>query len=62
MVVIIEDFIPRGRNRPGYKMTPRYITIHDTANPNIGVDARSCALPERQHRSGDPGQLAFYRR
>jgi len=44
LVVIIEDFIPRGRrNRPGYKMTPRYITIHDTANPNIGADAKAHA-------------------
>lgn len=32
---ITEDFIPVGRrNRPGLAMTPKYITIHDTANPD----------------------------
>lgn len=44
MVTIIEDYIPRGRrNRPGYRLIPRYITIHDTANPNAGADARAHA-------------------
>lgn len=44
MVTIIEDFIPRGRhNRPGYRLTPLYITIHDTANPNAGADAKAHA-------------------
>ncbi|NLZ32035.1 MAG: hypothetical protein GX890_02925 [Firmicutes bacterium] len=44
MVIIIEDFIPRGRrNRPGYKLVPRYITIHDTANTNVGADAMTHA-------------------
>lgn len=42
LVIMIEDFIPRGRrNRPGYRLTPRYITIHDTANPNAGADAKA---------------------
>jgi len=41
---IIENFIPKGRrNRPGYKMDPEYITIHDTANPNPGADAKAHA-------------------
>ena len=38
---IIQDFIPAGRrNRPGMKLIgPKYITIHDTANPAKGADA-----------------------
>lgn len=33
MVNIIQDFIPVGaNNRPGYAMTPLYITVHNTAN------------------------------
>lgn len=37
---VLQDFIPAGRrNRPGAKMTPQYITIHDTANPDKGADA-----------------------
>jgi len=44
MVQIIQDLIPKGRrNRPAYKLNPSYITIHDTANPNIGADARAHA-------------------
>ncbi len=44
MVIIIEDFIPPGRrNRPGYRLVPRYITIHDTANTNAGADAKAHA-------------------
>jgi len=43
-VQIIQDFIPKGRrNRPGYKLVPRYITIHDTANTNVGADAMTHA-------------------
>ena len=43
-VQIIQDFIPKGRkNRPGYKMTPRYITIHDTVNPGAGANAKAHA-------------------
>ncbi|MBO8162357.1 MAG: N-acetylmuramoyl-L-alanine amidase [Brevibacillus sp.] len=40
-MIIIQDFIPEGRpNRPGTRITgPRYITVHDTANPNNGADA-----------------------
>lgn len=41
---IIEDFITVGRaNRPGYTMTPQYITIHDTGNANLGANARGHA-------------------
>lgn len=37
---IISDFIPKGRrNRPGHAMTPKYITVHDTANAAAGADA-----------------------
>ena len=44
MVQIIQDFIPKGRrNRPGYKLVPKYFTIHDTANPNAGADAKAHA-------------------
>lgn len=44
MVEIIQDFIPKGRrNRPGYKLTSRYITIHDTGNTNTGADAKAHA-------------------
>jgi N-acetylmuramoyl-L-alanine amidase len=43
-VQIIQDLIPKGRrNRPGYKLTPEYITIHDTANPGKGADAAAHA-------------------
>ena len=43
-VQIIQDFIPPGRrNRPGYKLTPKYITIHDTVNTQAGADARAHA-------------------
>jgi len=43
-VQIIQDFIPPGRrNRPGYKLEPRYITVHDTANTSAGADAKAHA-------------------
>jgi N-acetylmuramoyl-L-alanine amidase len=43
-VQIIQDFIPKGRrNRPGYKLNPRYVTIHDTANPGAGANAKAHA-------------------
>lgn len=41
LVNIIQDFIPKGRrNRPGYSMVPKYITIHDTGNNNAGATAK----------------------
>lgn len=37
---IIKDFISKGRrNRPGYSMTPKFVTIHNTGNKNKGADA-----------------------
>ncbi|WP_461369467.1 peptidoglycan recognition protein family protein [Candidatus Darwinibacter acetoxidans] len=44
MVQIIQDLIPKGRrNRPGHKLDPKYITIHDTANTQTGADAKAHA-------------------
>lgn len=44
MVRIIQDFIPPGRrNRPGYRLEPAYLTIHDTANTQTGADAAAHA-------------------
>lgn len=43
-VNIIQDFIPKGRkNRPGFAMTPLYITIHDTGNTSAGAGAKNHA-------------------
>lgn len=62
MVSIIQDFIPVGRrNRPGYKLNPTYITIHNTANPNVGAKAHSsyikgdaaASIPASWHYSVD---------
>lgn len=40
MVKIIQDIIPKGNsNRPCYPMTPRYITVHTTANQSKGANA-----------------------
>ncbi|XOS90934.1 N-acetylmuramoyl-L-alanine amidase family protein [Brevibacillus laterosporus] len=40
----IQDFVPAGRkNRSGRKMTPNYITIHNTCNAGKGTDALSHA-------------------
>ncbi|MEC3653936.1 N-acetylmuramoyl-L-alanine amidase [Bacillus siamensis] len=44
MVKITQDFIPAGNNnRPGYAMTPIYITVHNTANTAAGANAKSHA-------------------
>lgn len=41
---IIEDILAVGRaNRPEYAMSPQYITIHDTGNPNLGSNAKGHA-------------------
>ncbi len=41
MVTIKKDFIPVSNdNRPGYAMTPAYITVHNTANTAKGADAK----------------------
>ena len=36
---IIQDFIPIARNRRGFKMTPEWITVHETGNPSRGANA-----------------------
>jgi len=42
---IIEDLIPIERaNRPGYALTPKFITIHDTGNPNVGANAKAHSI------------------
>ena len=51
---IIQDIIPKGNhNRPGVKIRPRYITVHDTANRAKGADARAHA---RYLKSGAGGR------
>lgn len=41
---IVKDYIPTGRaNRPGKKITPRYITIHETDNTKKGAGAKNHA-------------------
>ncbi|WML41246.1 N-acetylmuramoyl-L-alanine amidase [Neobacillus sp. OS1-2] len=47
---IIQRFIPASNKetRPGIKMIPKYITIHETDNPGAGADASAHArLQER---------------
>ncbi|EKN71504.1 N-acetylmuramoyl-L-alanine amidase [Neobacillus bataviensis LMG 21833] len=47
---IIQRFIPASNKdtRPGIKMTPKYITIHETDNPDAGANANAHArLQER---------------
>jgi len=47
---INQRFIPASNKetRPGIKMTPKYITIHETDNPDAGADANAHArLQER---------------
>ncbi len=66
MIPIKQDFIPVGRrNRPGYKLDPRYITIHNTANPNAGAKAHSAyikgdaaaAIPASWHFTVDDKEI-----
>jgi N-acetylmuramoyl-L-alanine amidase len=41
---LVEDLIPESHsNRPGTKIQPEYITIHNTDNSNPGADARAHA-------------------
>ncbi|AKD29030.1 prophage LambdaBa01, N-acetylmuramoyl-L-alanine amidase, family 2 [Bacillus velezensis NJN-6] len=48
MVKITKDFIPVGHNnRPGYAMTPAYITVHNTANTARGANAAMHARYEK---------------
>lgn len=40
VVKIIKDYIPKSnKNRPGNKMKPLYITVHNTANTDKGANA-----------------------
>ncbi|OLP64883.1 N-acetylmuramoyl-L-alanine amidase XlyA precursor [Bacillus pumilus] len=44
MVQIYQDFISLGNgNRPGYAMTPLYVTVHNTANTSKGANAKNHA-------------------
>lgn len=39
-IPVIKDILPHSKeHRPGRKMVPQYITIHNTANPDYGADA-----------------------
>ena len=41
---IVQDFIPPTHsNRPGTRLRPTHITIHNTDNTNPGADARAHA-------------------
>lgn len=41
---VLQDYISAGRrNRPGYTMSPQYVTIHDTGNPRVGANAKAHA-------------------
>lgn len=44
-VPFTEWIVPKGNPdiRPGYHMTPKYITIHETDNPSVGAGARNHA-------------------
>lgn len=43
-LALVQDFIPvRNSNRPGTKLTPRFITIHNTDNESPGANAAAHA-------------------
>lgn len=65
---IITSYIPVGRkNRPGYKLTVKKITVHNTANKSNGADAaahatyfkssNAAAIPASVHFVVDGGRL-----
>ncbi len=65
---IVQDFIPAGRiNRPAYKLVPKYVTIHNTANPNATaknhadyIKTQACADREASwHFSVDHGTTIY---
>lgn len=57
---IIQDFIPAGRrNRPGTKMTPKYITVHDTQNLKEGSDAENHAKFLKDSAANIPASWHF---
>src|SRR5690625_7246745 len=41
MPKIIKDYVSKSqkKQRPGYAMSPKYITVHNTANANKGANA-----------------------
>jgi N-acetylmuramoyl-L-alanine amidase CwlA len=69
---IVQDLIPIGNsNRPGTKLVPTGITIHNTDNPNKGANAaahakyqkgavgRTCALRRTGLRRQSPHGLSW---
>ncbi|MBU8697574.1 peptidoglycan recognition protein family protein [Bacillus pumilus] len=53
MVKIIKDFIPKSNNnRPGNRMKPLYITVHNTANTAKGANAASHAAFVKRSSTG----------
>ncbi|QNP15547.1 N-acetylmuramoyl-L-alanine amidase [Bacillus pumilus] len=53
MVKIIKDFISKSnRNRPGNRMKPLYITVHNTANTANGANAASHAAFVKRSSTG----------
>ena len=43
MVNIIQDIILKGNNRPSYKNSIKFITIHNTGNSGVGANAKANA-------------------
>lgn len=65
-VPITKSYIAKGRkNRPGYKLTIKYVTVHDTGNSSKGADAKAhasylkgataAAIPASWHFTVDGG-------
>lgn len=59
MVKIIEMFIPKSNTftRPGIKMTPKYITIHETDNTNVRANALAHA---KLQQNGNRRQASWH--
>lgn len=59
MPKIIEKIIPKSqtKQRPGYSMTPKYITVHNTANANKGANAE---MHSRYLLNGAGGRTASW--
>lgn len=54
-IKVIEDLIPKTNpNRPGQKMTPTYITIHDTGNTDATANAMMHARYLKNLRTTSP--------
>ena len=42
LIALSEELVPAGKgNRPGTKIAPKFVTIHNTSNTNPGADARA---------------------